>query len=103
MSLLAHHPEVVSKIREEISIVLGDRQAKYEDIKNLPYCDSVLKETLRMRPPVPLLDRAVGEDCELNGQTYKKGVSIINYNVSKLIYFFFKDLCISSFHCCTFR
>merc|ERR1712232_465049 len=54
MSLLAHHPEVVSKIREEISTVLGDRQAKYEDLKNLPYCDNVLKETLRMRPPVPL-------------------------------------------------
>merc|ERR1712125_240409 len=47
MSLLAHHPEVVSKIREEISTVLGDRQAKYEDLKNLPYCDNILKETLR--------------------------------------------------------
>merc|ERR1712000_258299 len=33
---------------EEISTVLGDRQAKYEDLKNLPYCDNVLKETLRM-------------------------------------------------------
>jgi len=76
MSLLAHHPEVVSKIREEISTVLGDRQAKYEDLKNLPYCDNVLKETLRMRPPVPLLDRAVGEDCEVNGQTYKKGTYV---------------------------
>merc|ERR1712000_113202 len=61
---------------EEISTVLGDRQAKYEDLKNLPYCDNVLKETLRMRPPVPLLDRAVGEDCEVNGQTYKKGTYV---------------------------
>ena len=75
MSLLAHRPDVVQKIRDEIKEVLGNRkEPDFDDIKKFTYIEMVIKETLRMRPPVPLLDRMVAEDTTFGDTTLKAGV-----------------------------
>mmetsp|Transcript_109293 Transcript_109293/g.163466 ORF Transcript_109293/g.163466 Transcript_109293/m.163466 type:complete len:508 (-) Transcript_109293:18-1541(-) len=74
MTFLVRYPDVVDKLREEISQVLGNRtRVEFEDIKKFKYCETVLKETLRMRPPVPLLSRQATTDYQIGGTLIKKG------------------------------
>ncbi|XP_059645065.1 cytochrome P450 78A5-like [Cornus florida] len=50
------HPEIQSKAQNEIDAVIGEsRVVSNSDIPKLPYLQSIVKETLRMHPPGPLL------------------------------------------------
>lgn len=50
--LLAENPEAEARLHEELDQVLGGRPATFEDLPNLPYTDRVLKESMRIYPPV---------------------------------------------------
>nr|QWK52428.1 cytochrome P450 73A5-1 [Isatis tinctoria] len=53
---LVNHPDIQSKLRNEIDTVLGPGvQVTEPDLRKLPYLQAVLKETLRLRMGVPLL------------------------------------------------
>ncbi|KAI8019734.1 Cytochrome P450 78A5 [Camellia lanceoleosa] len=53
------HPDIQSKLQFEIDSVLGKtRSVSDSDLPNLPYLQAVVKETLRMHPPGPLLSWA---------------------------------------------
>lgn len=53
---LVNHPEIQSKLRRELDAVLGPDAAVTEpDLERLPYLQSVVKETLRLRMAIPLL------------------------------------------------
>ncbi len=65
--MIASHPEVQQKLHEEIDRVFGndhDRPCTMEDLNELNYLESVIKETLRIFPSVPLIGREVQEDFE---------------------------------------
>ena len=52
--LLVRYPAVLVKLREEIETVLGDeRSVTRTHVRNMHYLDCVLKESLRLYPPVP--------------------------------------------------
>ena len=52
--LLVRYPAVLVRLRKEIENVLGDEQSiTRTHVRNLHYLDCVLKETLRLYPPVP--------------------------------------------------
>lgn len=59
--LLSHSPEVEQKLYEELA-GLGDRPATVADLNNLTYTLAVIKETLRLYPPFPLLIRESAND-----------------------------------------
>ena len=68
--LLAHHPEVQEKLFEEIQDVMSQR--KYDDLRvddfnKMHYMERVLKECLRIYPPVHFVTRTLSEDFE-NGK-----------------------------------
>jgi len=65
--LLATHPEVERRFRAELTSVLGGRAPSYEDFKALPYTTAILKESLRLYPPVWVLGREVKEPLSLHG------------------------------------
>lgn len=53
------HPEIQSKAQAEIISVVGNsRPVQDSDIPSLPYLQAIVKETLRIHPPGPLLSWA---------------------------------------------
>ncbi|KDP24587.1 hypothetical protein JCGZ_25503 [Jatropha curcas] len=53
---LINHPDIMRKAKEEIDFVVGkSRLVEESDITNLPYLQSIVKETLRLHPPGPLI------------------------------------------------
>ncbi|GMI94027.1 cytochrome P450, family 82, subfamily C, polypeptide 4 [Hibiscus trionum] len=68
LSLLLNNPRVLKKAQDELDMHVGtDRPLQESDIKNLVYLQAVIKETLRLYPPVPVIGlRAALEDCTLS-------------------------------------
>ncbi|KAJ4838353.1 hypothetical protein Tsubulata_019992, partial [Turnera subulata] len=68
LSLLLNNQHVLKKAQEELDIHVGtDRKVDESDIKNLNYLQAIIKETLRLYPPIPIIGiRAAMEDCTLS-------------------------------------
>ncbi|OTB02331.1 hypothetical protein M426DRAFT_322763 [Hypoxylon sp. CI-4A] len=63
---LGRHPEVVRKLRREITDQVGlDRAPTYDDLKSMRYLQNVLGETLRLYPSVPFNVRTALRDTTL--------------------------------------
>ncbi|KAI7853147.1 cytochrome P450 [Circinella umbellata] len=78
---LATHPEVQEKAREEAIRVLGDQPEDvlptWEQIKEMPYIQMVIKETLRRNTVLQsILARVVTEDTDLAGCVLSKGTRV---------------------------
>ncbi|OIW12135.1 hypothetical protein TanjilG_02356 [Lupinus angustifolius] len=65
---LINHPNIMAKARLEIHSVVGkSRIVEESDIPNLPYVQSIIKETMRIHPTGPLIVRQSTEDCNIDG------------------------------------
>jgi len=74
---LARYPEYQEKVREEVrNVLMGRERLEYDDLKELKYTQWVIKEAMRLYPPVFLIFRETSEDIELNGYNIPKGVPI---------------------------
>jgi cytochrome P450 len=64
--VLALHPDEQATLRKEISRALGDRrEITFDEIMSLPVLDAVVKETLRLYPPVFFFQRVACQDTIL--------------------------------------
>ncbi|KAJ7358446.1 cytochrome P450 [Mycena albidolilacea] len=61
--ILALHPEVQAKLRAEI--IDTKETLSHDELVGLPYLDAVIRETLRLYPPVTAMTRTVTQDCIL--------------------------------------
>ncbi|XP_075970994.1 cytochrome P450 4d2-like [Anticarsia gemmatalis] len=78
--MLAKHPDVQEKVYQELREVFGDsdRPVTAEDLPRLKYLDAVLRETLRLYPPVPVIVRHVHKDVTLpSGVTLVEGCGLL--------------------------
>lgn len=66
---LLRAPKVLRKAQQELDSVIGrERMVAEADIPSLPYLQAVIKETLRLHPPVALLiPHESIEDCAVAG------------------------------------
>ncbi|XP_040918595.1 cytochrome P450 2K1-like [Toxotes jaculatrix] len=75
--LMARYPEVQDQVQGEMSRVVGNRQVRVEDRKNLPYTDAVIHEIQRMICTVPILTRSASRDVTFQGYFIKKGTPVV--------------------------
>ncbi|XP_076938755.1 cytochrome P450 93A2-like [Bidens hawaiensis] len=65
---LINHPDIMKKATEEIHSKIGKTRLIEElDLPNLPYLQSVVKETLRLHVPATLIPRKSTTDCIVPG------------------------------------
>ena len=74
--LLAQHPEVERRLVAELDDVLDGRQPTFGDLPKLEYTEQVLKEAMRLYPPVPQIPREPTEDVTLDGYHVPAGSTV---------------------------
>ncbi|KFB40666.1 AGAP001861-PA-like protein [Anopheles sinensis] len=78
---LARNPDVQERVYEEIVAILGKdhktAELTYQNLQEFKYLDLVVKEGLRMYPPVGIIGREIVEDLELNGTTVPAGQQVL--------------------------
>jgi cytochrome P450 len=65
--LLARHPRVMGRMREELDAVLGGRVPAVQDLPRLPYTRAVFEETMRLYPAAWGQPRESIEEDEIGG------------------------------------
>jgi cytochrome P450 len=81
--LLAQHPEVLHKLKAELTAVAPNRVPSFNDLRQLTYLTQVINESMRLYPPAWITDRVALNDDELNGIPIPKGtvISIFIYGL----------------------
>ena len=77
--LLSRHPDVDTKLFDELQRVLADRVPSVSDLPKLHYTEMVIREALRLYPPAPGLAREPIEDVTIGGYNVPKG-SLVSAN-----------------------
>uniref|UniRef100_A0A182VX82 Cytochrome P450 n=1 Tax=Anopheles minimus TaxID=112268 RepID=A0A182VX82_9DIPT len=73
----AKHPDVQQRVYEEIIAEIPPNEPiNQQRINNLKYLELVIKESLRMFPPVPYYSRHIDHDTTLGGYRLRKGSTI---------------------------
>jgi cytochrome P450 len=75
--LLANHPQVWSKLTEELKTVLNGRTPTIADLPQLTYTNKVIKESMRLYPPATDVSREATRACEIGGYAIPKGCTLI--------------------------
>nr|GEX76438.1 flavonoid 3'-monooxygenase-like [Tanacetum cinerariifolium] len=78
MSELMKQPSLIKKATQELDRVIGkERWVDEHDHANLPFIDSIIKETMRLHPvTVILAPHAALQDCKVAGYDIAKGTTI---------------------------
>jgi len=71
--LLARHPDVLAKLRQELDTLLQGKTPTADDLQPLVYTRAVLNESMRFRPPVGIMMRRITKDTEIDGHSLNQG------------------------------
>nr|CAD7589894.1 unnamed protein product [Timema genevievae] len=78
--LLAFHLEIQNKAFQELSDIFGNdqiRPATFQDVQEMKYLEQIIKETLRLYPPVPIIPRTVEEEIKIKNYTLPVGTIVL--------------------------
>jgi cytochrome P450 len=76
--LLARHPEAERRLHEEVDEVLPDgRPPTLAQVRDLEYTERVLKESMRLYPPVYLMFREPRTDVRIGGYRIPEGSAVM--------------------------
>jgi len=74
--LLAQHPEVQADLLDELEDVLSVDPPTVEQLAQLPLLERVIKESMRLLPPVPFGRRFAVEPCQFGPYELRKGTPV---------------------------
>ncbi|KAK8959492.1 Cytochrome P450 71A9 [Platanthera guangdongensis] len=79
MAELIRNPEVMTKVQDEVRAVAGgEEMINEEHLPKMTYLKAVVKEVLRLHPPIPLLlPRESTEECQIQGYRIPKQTRVI--------------------------
>lgn len=77
IKLLCAHPNVATKLHNELKEHLQGQEFTLANINKVTYLDMIVKETLRLYPPVLFIPRDVAQDFVLGDAPLKKGDTVI--------------------------
>lgn len=75
--LLAQHPDVLGRVREEQRTVCGSAAPRPDQLAEMPYTRMVINESLRLYPPVFGLSRRVVKQDTIAGYTIPQGTQLL--------------------------
>jgi cytochrome P450 len=75
--LLSQHPQVHADLADELKAELRGEAARPENFERLPLLDRVVKESLRVIPPVPWNGRITSAEAELDGYRLPAGTEVL--------------------------
>ena len=75
--LLGQHPEIARQVRDEARTVLGGRAPTLEDLPRLALTKRVIMESMRLFPPIWIIERRVIADDEVGGYFLPAGSSVV--------------------------
>ena len=71
---LLRHPDWMQRVVAELDQLFGEgAPVSFESLRQIPHLESVLKEVLRLHPPLIILMRKVLQDFEVEGTVIKAG------------------------------
>jgi cytochrome P450 len=75
--LLARSPEWTAALAEEIACVTGGEAIRADHVDGLVRVRQVVKESMRLYPPVPIMSRQAVADATIDGHPVKAGTSVL--------------------------
>lgn len=85
LMLLAKHPEIQEKVYQEVTEIIGkdlNAPTTYRNLQDMKYLELVIKESLRLYPPVPIIGRKFTEKTEIDGKVVPEDS---NFNVGIIL------------------
>lgn len=76
LSLLAAHPEIDEELAHEIDTVLNGRAPSADDLPALTYTSMVIRETLRLYPPVWIIKRQATREVQIGSYYVPMGSTL---------------------------
>jgi cytochrome P450 len=75
--LLGMQPDAISRIREEVEAVTSGEEITFEHTKRLVFTRNVLRETMRLYPPITFLPRVAERPTKIGRFTVKRGTMVM--------------------------
>ncbi|XP_061402776.1 cytochrome P450 4d8-like [Musca vetustissima] len=94
LHLISRHPEVQKRLLSEIYTVFGETNAEpfaMATLNNLKYMECVIRESLRLYPPVPVISREIINDFNYTHSRFGDGILPDSTQVLLLVYHTMRD------------
>lgn len=75
--VLARHPHVASRVREEVQETLHGQPPAVDDLPKLCYTTRVIQEAMRLYPPIWIMERRVLQDDVIGGYHLPAGSTVV--------------------------
>jgi len=74
---LAKHPLALARLEHEVDAVSGDGSLTLASVAGLEFCEAVLKEAMRLYPPVWAIGRSALEPVNIGGKVLEAGTQFM--------------------------
>jgi cytochrome P450 family 4 len=84
--MISKYPEVQQKLVNEINEILGEDELTFKRLNDFKYLEMVIRETMRLYPPVPIISRRLFEEVD-----FGSFIAPANANYNLLLFMIFRD------------